>query len=32
LSNLAGILKEMNMIERVPALDEYLDMSLPNEV
>jgi NitT/TauT family transport system substrate-binding protein len=32
LSNLAGILKEMKMIERVPALDEYLDMSLVNEV
>jgi len=32
LTNLAGILKDMNMIERVPALDEYLDMSLVNEV
>jgi NitT/TauT family transport system substrate-binding protein len=30
LTNLAGILKEMKMIERVPTLDEYLDMSLVN--
>lgn len=32
LTNLAGILKDMKMIERVPSLDEYLDMSLVNEI
>jgi len=32
LTNLAGILKDMKMIERVPAIDEYLDMSLVNEI
>lgn len=32
LSNLAATLKKMQMIERVPALEEYLDMSLVNEI
>lgn len=32
LTNLAEVLKEMKMIERVPGIDEYLDMSLVNEV
>lgn len=32
LANLAQVMKEMKILERVPGLDEYLDMSLVNEV
>jgi NitT/TauT family transport system substrate-binding protein len=32
LDNLAATLKEMSMIERVPAIDEYADMSFVNEI
>lgn len=32
LGNLAAVMKEMNIIERAPAVDDYLDLSLVNEV
>jgi NitT/TauT family transport system substrate-binding protein len=32
LANLATAMKELNLIERVPRTDEYLDMSLVNEL
>ena len=32
LGNLAATMKEMNIIERVPDIDEYLDLSLVNAV
>jgi NitT/TauT family transport system substrate-binding protein len=32
IANLAAALKEMNLIDRLPSADEYLDMSLVNEI